>query len=366
MDERHRDGKAVGAMKGRGSPLEPANRFLAVHAEPDFEHFENDDEFLDELRTVPTEFLMDTSKSVVTQNDSPDIPFRYSLNPYRGCEHGCAYCYARPYHEYLGLNAGIDFESKIFVKDQAPALFREFLARDGWQPELIMLSGVTDCYQPAERKFRLTRGCLEVALEARQPLAMITKNALILRDLDLLSQLAARNLVSVAISITTLDEGLARTMEPRTSRPAARLRAVRELSQAGVPVRAMLAPLIPGLNDHEVPQLMQAVREAGAICAGYTLLRLPLAVAPVFRDWLQRALPTHVERIENLIKGTRGGQFNVSRFGERMRGTGLVAEQIEQTFRVFARKHDLTREGPELDCSQFVPPKNSAGQLRLF
>lgn len=352
--------------KGRGSPLKPENRFLPVHAEPDYEHFENDEEFLEELRTVPTEFLADTSKSVVTQNDSPDIPFRYSLNPYRGCEHGCAYCYARPGHEYLGLNAGIDFESKILVKEQAPALFREFLARDGWQPELIMLSGVTDCYQPAERRFRLTRGCLEVALEARQPLALITKNALVLRDLDLLSQLAAHRLVSIAVSVTTLDEGLARTMEPRTSRPAARLRAIRELTQAGVPVHAMLAPLIPGLNDHEVPQLMQAVREAGALRAGFVLLRLPLAVAPVFRDWLERALPTHAERIENLIRGTRGGQLNVSRFGERMRGTGHIAEQIEQTFRVFARKHGLDQPLPKLDFSQFLPPRNAAGQRRLF
>jgi DNA repair photolyase len=356
----------TGDPKGRGSPLEPANRFLAVRAEADYEHFENDEEFFDELRTVPTEFLPDTSRSVVSQNNSPDLPFRYSLNPYRGCEHGCAYCYARPTHEYLGLNAGIDFESKIFVKERAPELFREFLARDGWRGEFVMLSGVTDCYQPAERKFRLTRGCLEVALEARQPLAMITKNARIVRDLDLLRELAARRLAQVAISITTLDESLARTMEPRTSRPAARLRAIRELSAAGVPVRAMLAPLIPGLNDHEVPALMQAVREAGARAAEYTMLRLPLAVAPVFRDWLTRTHPTHAARIEGLIRGTRSGKLYSAKFGERMRGTGLIAEQIERTFRVFARKHGLDQPLPELDSSQFVPPADRAGQRRLF
>ncbi|HTI51832.1 MAG TPA: PA0069 family radical SAM protein [Planctomycetaceae bacterium] len=355
-----------GDPKGRGSPLEPANRFLPVRVEADYEHFENDEEFFDELRTVPTEFLPDTSRSVISQNDSPDLPFRYSLNPYRGCEHGCAYCYARPTHEYLGLNAGIDFESKIFVKERAPELFREFLARDGWRGEFVMLSGVTDCYQPVERKFRLTRGCLEVALEARQPLSLITKNARILRDLDLLRELATRRLVQVAISITTLDESLARTMEPRTSRPAARLRAIRELTSAGVPVRAMLAPLIPGLNDHEVPALMSAVREAGARAAGYTMLRLPLAVAPVFRDWLTRTHPTHAARIEGLIRGTRSGKLYSAKFGERMRGTGLVAEQIERTFRVFARKHGLDQPLPELDSSQFVPPADRAGQRRLF
>lgn len=355
-----------GGFKGRGSPLAPANRFLPVRAELDFEHFENDPDFPDEMRSVPTQFLPDTSKSVVTQNDSPDLPFRYSLNPYRGCEHGCAYCYARPTHEYLGLNAGIDFESKIFVKEQAPELFREFLARDGWNGEHIMLSGVTDCYQPAERKYRLTRGCLEVARAARQPLSIITKNALIVRDMDVLAEMAARRLVHAAVSITTLDDGLARTMEPRTSRPAARLRAICELSAAGVPVRAMLAPLIPGLNDHEVPALMRAVREAGAISAGYTLLRLPLAVAPVFRDWLARTHPTHAERVEQLIRGTRDGKLYVSKFGERMRGVGPIADQIAQTFRVFARKYELDNPVPELDSTRFTPPVGKSGQMRLF
>lgn len=352
--------------KGRGSIDRPPNRFLPVQSIPDFEHFEFDAELAGELRDVPTEFRHDASQSVVTQNDSPDIPFRYSLNPYRGCEHGCAYCYARPTHEYLGLNAGIDFESKIFVKERAPELFREFLSREGWQPETIMLSGVTDCYQPAERRFRLTRGCLEAALAARQPIAIITKNALILRDLDVLREMATRRLVHAAISITTLDEALARNMEPRTSPPAARLRAIRELSLAGVPVRAMLAPVIPGLNDHEIPALLQAVAAAGAQAAGYVLLRLPLTVAPVFREWLARAHPSRAARIENLVRATRQGQWNSAQFGVRMRGAGPIAQQIEQSFRIFSKKHRLDQPLPELDIAQFLPPTDLAGQKRLF
>ena len=265
--------------KGRAAHSSPPNRFEKVHVEPDYEQLEHDEEFLEALGTRPTEFLPDTSQTIISENDSPDVPFRYSLNPYRGCEHGCAYCYARPTHEYFGLNAGLDFESKIFVKHRAPELFREFLARDRWQSELIAMSGVTDCYQPAERQFRLTRGCLEVALEARQPMGIITKNALVLRDLDLLGEMARLNLVHVHLSVTSLDEELARTMEPRTSRPAARLRAITALTAAGVPTSAMVAPVIPGLNDSEIPALLAALAAAGAIKAGYTLVRLPLAVA---------------------------------------------------------------------------------------
>jgi DNA repair photolyase len=294
------------------------------------------------------------------------VPFRYSLNPYRGCEHGCAYCYARPTHEYLGLNAGLDFESKIFVKHRAPELFREFLARDRWQSELIAMSGVTDCYQPAERRFRLTRACLEVALEARQPIGIITKNALVLRDLKLLIELARLNLVHVHLSVTSLDEDLARTMEPRTSRPAARLRAIESLAAAGVPASAMLAPVVPGLNDKEVPALLAAVAKAGAIKAGYTLVRLPLAVAPIFTDWLARTQPTRAARVEGLIRATRGGKLNSSQFGERMRGSGQIAEQIDQTFCVFARKYNLDGTMPALDYSRFRPPPPISGQLRLF
>jgi DNA repair photolyase len=352
--------------KGRGAKLSPPNRFEKVHAEADYEQFEHDEDFLNELGTVNTEFQIDTSKSVVTENDSPDVPFRYSLNPYRGCEHGCAYCYARPTHEYLGFNAGIDFESKILVKECAPELFREFLARDRWQSELIAMSGVTDCYQPAERRFRLTRACLEVALEARQPIGIITKNALVLRDLALLREMARLNLVHVNLSVTTLDEELARSMEPRTSRPAARLRAVEALTAAGIPAAVMMAPLIPGLNDSEIPAVLAAASKAGAVTAGYVLLRLPLAVSPIFSDWLRKTQPTRAPRVEGLIRSTRAGKLNSSQFGERMKGTGAIAEQIEKTFGLFARKYGLDQGMPGLDFTHFRPPVSKSGQLRLF
>jgi DNA repair photolyase len=354
------------APKGRAAQSSPPNRFEKVHREPDYEQLEHDAEFLEELGTSTTEFLPDTSQSIISENDSPDVPFRYSLNPYRGCEHGCAYCYARPTHEYLGLNAGLDFESKIFVKHRAPELFREFLGRDRWQSELIAMSGVTDCYQPAERRFRLTRACLEVALEARQPIGIITKNALVIRDVDLLAEMARLNLVHVHLSVTSQDEELARTMEPRTSRPAARLRAIAALTAAGIPASAMIAPIIPGLNDSEIPTLLAAVASAGAIKAGYTLVRLPLAVAPIFTDWLKRTQPTRAVRVEGLIRATRSGKLNSSQFGERMRGSGQIAEQIDQTFHLFARKYNLDRPMPELDYSQFRPPAAKSGQLRLF
>lgn len=249
---------------GRGGTAQPPNRFQPVVSVPDYAHFDGDEEFLEELRSIKTEFLVDSSQSIISQNDSPDLKFRYSLNPYRGCEHGCAYCYARPTHEYVGFNAGIDFESKVLVKERAPELLREWLSRDGYEPQPIMFSGVTDCYQPAERRFQLTRRCLEVAAEFGQPVCVITKNALVLKDLDLLASMAAKNLVSVALSLTSLDPEFTKTLEPRTSRPLARLRTMRELSDAGVPVTVMTAPIIPGLNDSEIPRLLEAARDHGA------------------------------------------------------------------------------------------------------
>jgi DNA repair photolyase len=265
----------------------------------------------------------------------------------------------------LGLNAGLDFETKIFVKRDAPALFREFLARDAWRPEPIAFSGVTDCYQPAERQFRLTRGCLEVAVECGQPVSIVTKNALVLRDLDLLSELARRQLVHVNISITTLDADLARAMEPRTSIPAARLRAVRMLAEADIPVRVLVAPLIPGLNDHEAPNVLRAVRDAGASDARYVLLRLPLSVEPVFREWLRRTQPLKADRVENLIRATRGGKLSNSAWAQRMVGSGEIAEQIRGMFHTF-RKRLGFGDLPPHDCSQFQPPIPRDGQLRLF
>lgn len=349
-----------------GSQIDPPNRFDAVHQERYLDDIAWDDEYLHGLTNRKIEYLADESKSIVAENDSPDLNFRYSVNPYRGCAHGCAYCYARPYHEYLGLNAGRDFETKIFVKRRAPELLRDFLARDKWRPELIAFSGVTDCYQPAEREFQLTRGCVEVASEANQPIGIVTKNALVVRDLDLLAPMAAQQLAVVNISLTTLDPELARDMEPRTSTPTARLRAIRELSNAGVPVRVMTAPIIPGLNDSEIPSLLEAAADAGATSAAWTLLRLPLTVKPVFREWLERTQPTKRDRIESLIRQTRDGELNNSNFGERMRGDGQIAEQIRGVFQVFRKRYGLDSKIGPLDTTQFRPPTPSSGQRRLF
>ncbi|HEY4309757.1 MAG TPA: PA0069 family radical SAM protein [Pirellulales bacterium] len=353
-------------MVGRGATTSPANRFEAVHLESQFDDLEADDESLDGRRAVPTQFLPDSSQSIFATNDSPDISFRYSINAYRGCEHGCAYCYARPSHEYLGMNAGLDFETKVMVKHDAPALLRAALAKSSWQGEMITMSGVTDCYQPIERKLRLTRGLLEVMSEAQQCCGIITKNALVGRDLDILTELGRQNLVHVHISITTLDNELCGSLEPRTSRPAARLAVVRRLAEAGVPVGVMVAPIIPGLNDHEMPAILAAAARAGAQHASYVLLRLPLAVEPVFRDWLATHRPDAVSRIETRIRSTRGGAMYRSGFAERQRGRGKYAEQIKQTFQVFRAKHGLDRPLAPLDTSLFRPPRPSSGQMSLF
>jgi len=349
-----------------GSRIDPPNRFETVHQEPDFEHLEWDEEHLRTFSDRKIEYITDSSKSIVSENNSPDIPFRYSLNPYRGCIHGCSYCYARPGHEYLGYNAGLDFETKIVVKHEAPELFREFLARDSWQPEPITFSGVTDCFQPAERRFRLTRRCLEVALECRQPIGIVTKNALIVRDLPILSQMAAYDLVHVFVSITTLDPQLAREMEPRTSIPSGRLRAVSLLAEAGVPVGVMVAPLIPGLNDSEVPSILEAAKNAGAMTASSVLLRLPLTVEPVFKEWLERTQPLKSQRVVSRIQNTRDGKLNSSTWGERMVGTGEMAEKIQEIFRLFKRRFGLEGKLPARNCRLFRPPPSKSGQLRLF
>lgn len=352
--------------KRRGAQVSPDNRFLPVQHVADFEHREYDEELRQENRVLPTEFIADESRSIISENNSPDLGFRYSLNPYRGCEHGCAYCYARPTHEYLGLNAGLDFESKIYVKHRAAALFRDWLNRPNWQPEVVCFSGITDCYQPAERQFQLTRACLQVALEARQPVSIVTKNSLITRDIELLTEMAQRRIVHVNISVTTLDSKLAHEMEPRTSVPTRRLETIHKLSAAGIPVRVMAAPVIPGLNDSEIPAILQAAAKAGATTAAYILLRLPLTVKPVFLDWLARRFPNRQSKVMSQIQATRNGELNDSGFGTRLCGSGEIAGQIQQTFRVFARKHSL--DGPllKLDYSQFHPPRASNGQLRMF
>jgi DNA repair photolyase len=351
---------------GRGSQIAPPNRFEQVRREDDWEQLDYELQTAPEERRQPTEFFADATRSIITSNDSPDIPFRHSINPYRGCEHGCAYCYARPGHETLGLNAGLDFETKVFYKPDAAALLRAELCKPGWRGELIALSGVTDCYQPAERRLRITRGCLEVLAEAQQALGIITKNALVVRDLDLLAPQAEKNLCAVNISVTTLDADLVRCLEPRTSSPPARLRAIRELTSAGVPVRVMVAPIIPGLTDVEIPAILQAAADAGAIGAGWQMLRLPWAVRPIFEDWLVRNRPEQRDRIIARIQAVRDGKMNDNQFSRRMRGQGEYAAGIAQTFKLFAHKFGLDRSLPSLDTTRFRPPRSPDGQTHLF
>lgn len=355
-----------GSIKGRGAAIRPKNRYLPVHIEGDLEQVENDEEYLAKLSRPPTEYLPDNSQSIVAENDSPDVGFRYSVNPYRGCSHGCSYCYARPGHEYLGLSAGLDFETKVFVKFRAAELLRDFLARPAWRPETIAFSGVTDCYQPAEREFKITRSCLAVAVECRQPVGIITKNALVVRDLDLLVQLAEHRAVRVSLSITTLDAKLARAMEPRTSSPDARLRAVCELSRAGIRTNVMVAPIIPGLNDSEIPAVLSAARKAGAQSAGYVMLKLPTTVRPVFVDWLQRNYPDKEARVQSLIRAVRGGRMNDANFGSRQVGAGNMAEIIADTFRIWSAKLGYDEHHWPLNSEAFRSPQLRSGQRRLF
>ncbi len=352
-------------IPGRGCSANPKNRFEKIELQPDFESLPEDE--ARELATGkrPTEYFDDDSQSVISENDSPDLPFRFSLNPYRGCAHGCSYCYARPTHEYLGFSAGLDFETKVVVKRKAPELLRRFLSRPGWGVQPIMMSGVTDCYQPGESQFQVTRGCLEVALDFRQPIMLITKNSLILRDVDRIGELARQRLVSVAISVTSLNQRLTSRLEPRTSSPQARLRAVRELSAAGIPVHVMIAPIILGLNDSEVPAILEAAADAGAISAGYVMLRLPLGVAAQFEQWLAQHAPDQRSKILGRVRQVRDGHLNRSEFHERMKGTGVLAEQLAQSFKIFKRRYGLDTKSAPLDCSRFRVPDRS-GQLRLF
>lgn len=350
----------------RGSTIDPPNRFEAQRSERDDEQLEWDQEYLAQRERRAVEFLDDHSKSIVSENDSPDVPFQYSINPYRGCTHGCSYCYARNSHEYLGFNAGLDFETKIVVKREAASLFRDFLAKPTWNAEPITFSGVTDCYQPAERTFRLTRQLLEIAWEHRQPIGIVTKNALVVRDLDILRAMAALRLAHVFLSVNSLDADLAREMEPQTSVPAARMRAITRLADAGVPVGVLVAPVIPGLNDSEIPAVLEAAKNAGAQAAGYNLLRLPLSVETVFLDWLERTQLPRVSKVLSRIRATRGGELYRSEFGERMRGSGPIADQINQLFSLFAKNANLPRRLPDLSREHFRPPLPTSGQLRLF
>lgn len=347
--------------KGRGSVGNTDNRFDKLHIRPeayDGEEFEGNERPL-----IRTEFLRDVSRSIVTENDSPDIPFRYSVNAYRGCEHGCAYCYARPTHEYLGHSAGLDFESKIYVKENAPELLREKLMSRSWVGEHITFSGNTDCYQPIERQMQLTRKCLEVMVQFRNPVSMITKNSLITRDKDLLGELAKLNAAFVFISVTTLDNDLCGVLEPRTSRPAARLRAIEELSAAGIPVGVNVAPCIPGLTDHEMPAILNAAKQAGAVMAGFVPVRLPLAVTPLFEAWLEEHRPLRKEKVLENIRNMRDGKLNDGNFGSRMKGTGAIAENMRQMYKIWTRKLGMNEKRIELDSSRFCRPGDQLSLL---
>ncbi len=351
-------------LPGRGTHTNPPNRFAPLLLTPDPD---NPDAFSADPADRPqprTQFFVDGTESLLTKNDSPDIPFTVGLNPYRGCEHGCAYCFARPYHDYLGWSSGLDFETKIMVKTRAPELLRRELSSPKWEPQSIAMSGVTDCYQPAERHFRVTRGCLEVCAEFRQPISIVTKNALVTRDRDLLATLARHQATAVYVSITTLDSDLAGQLEPRASRPAARLRAIRELTAAGIPVGVMVAPVLPGLTDHEMPAILDAAATAGATRAGYIVLRLPHAVKDVFVQWLDDHAPTKKARILDRLRQLRGGQLNVSEWGTRLKGEGLFADQIRDLFRATTRRAGLNEERHPLSTAAFRRPGGE--QLSLF
>ena len=323
-----------------------------------------DPDWPEEERPAPrTRFYRDFTKAIITRNDSPDVGFECSVNPYRGCEHGCIYCYARPTHEYLGFSAGLDFESKIMVKTDAPELLAAELSSPRWKPQVIVMSGVTDPYQPVERRLQITRRCLEVLARFRNPVAIITKNRLVARDIDLLGDLASWGGAAVNISVTSLDPNLQRVLEPRTSPPLARLDAISQLRAAGIPVGVMVAPVIPGLTDHEVPAILSACADAGAQFAGYTVVRLPWAVAPLFEHWLEEHFPDRKEKVLGRIRHLRGGKkLNDSQWATRMRGEGIFAEQVAALFEVGCRRAGFG-DRPKLSTAAFRRPRQ---QLELF
>jgi DNA repair photolyase len=348
-------------IRGRGASWSPANRFEKLHVDLTEVDCVDVDPSAEEQPRRATQYFRDGTKSIITRNSSPDVGFETSLNPYRGCEHGCIYCYARPTHEYLGLSAGLDFESKIMVKTNAPELLRTELELPRWQPQTLVMSGVTDPYQPIERKLGITRGCLEVLAKFRNPVAIITKNRLVTRDIDILRDLATCNAVAVNISVTSLDPNLQRVLEPRTSSPKARLEAIMQLRRAGIPTGVMVAPIIPGLTDHDVPKILDACAKAGAQFAGYTIIRLPWAVAPLFEHWLEEHFPERKDKVLGRIRDMRGNRLNNSHWHTRMTGEGVFAEQIASLFRIGCH-HAGIGERPTLSTASF---RKSTTQLRL-
>ncbi len=345
----------------RGATGNPANRFEKMHLELDPIDPAPGEE--DARPAVATQFFRDGSKTIISRNDSPDVAFERSVNPYRGCEHGCAYCFARPTHEYLGFSAGLDFETRIMVKENAPELLEAELSSPKWQPQTVVLSGVTDPYQPVERRLRITRRCLEVLAKFRNPVGIVTKNRLVTRDIDVLRELAEHHAVAVNVSVTTLDRDLQKILEPRTSPPQARLDAVAQLRAAGIPAGVMVAPIIPGITDHEVPAILAACGKAGAQFAGYVVLRLPWAVAPLFERWLTEHFPARREKVLGRLRDLHGGEkVYDAHWGKRQTGEGVFAEQIEAIFRVACRRAGIG-ERPKLSTASFRP---LVEQLRLF
>jgi len=343
-------------IRGRGASWNPHNRFEPLE-------YVRDDEYIEEDGAPKTIYLRDPSRSIIAYNDSPDVGFDASINPYRGCEHGCIYCFARPSHEYLGMSAGLDFETRILVKEDAPELLREELNSPKWKPQVIAISGVTDPYQPVERKLEITRRCLGVLAEFRNPVAIITKNHLVTRDVDHFAELARYNAVRVNLSITTLDPELARIMEPRASTPELRLAAIEQLAKAGVKVGVMAAPMIPALNEPEMPKILKAARDAGATDAGFVVLRLPWAVAPLFEKWLEEHFPDRKDKVLNRIRDLREGKLYDSTWGVRGRGTGIFAEQMKAMFDVTCRRLGLNERDYEMSADAF---RRRTAQQSLF
>ena len=354
-------------QRQRGALSQIAGRFESEARDPFDDGWAREDEPLEPLKTVVT---VERARSIISRNDSPDIPFEQSINPYRGCEHGCVWCYARPSHAYLELSPGLDFETRLFAKTNAAELLRGELAKTGYVVSPISLGANTDCYQPIERKHRITRQIVEVLSECNHPLTIVTKSALVERDLDLLAPMAAKNLVKVFVSIDTLDHALARKMEPRAASPKRRLDTLRALSAAGVPCGVMVAPLIPALNDRTLEHVLEEAAQAGAQEAAYVILRLPNELKDIFKEWLAAHYPQRAAHVISIVRQMRGGKDNDPRFGERMRGTGNFAELISKRFAIACKRFGLNGHGggrrvPELDCSRFVPP-SAGGQLKLF
>ncbi|HBZ72052.1 MAG TPA: radical SAM protein [Deltaproteobacteria bacterium] len=350
--------------RGRGAMGNPTGRFERLSYEPQLDTVAGAQDEDDPPGSLQTELYRDPTRKILAHNDSPDVGFDTSVNPYRGCEHGCVYCYARPTHEYLGLSAGLDFESRIFVKEDAPRLLERELSKPSWRPRVIALSGVTDPYQPAERRLGLTRRCLEVLAAFRNPVVVVTKNHLVTRDADLLRTLAEVGAALVLISLTTLDSELARRLEPRASRPERRLGAIHTLAQAGVPVGVLVAPVIPALNDSEIPALVAAAARAGARSAGYVMLRLPHGLKQLFADWLAHHYPERKDKVLHRIQDVRGGRLSDPRFGSRMTGEGVFARQIEAMFALAVRRAGIERRSWELSTRGFR--RAGGAQLDLF